>query len=374
MSLSFSSARSRFFLRGRQVAICLAVCAGVFGCRENQSGFKLFRSDKTAESNTATDPALFTSSKQLMGTVFSVTISGIKGEKLEPVINSIYLEIDRLEKLVSDRIEQSEISRINASAGTNPVKISDDTLAVLRSGLEVSRWSEGAFDLSWAALRGLFSFDPESPRLPNLNQIKNRLPLIDYRDIIIDEAAQTAMLRRKGMRLGVGAIGKGYALDRASAILSRAGIDNFMLFAGGQVQVKGRRGKRLWRVGIRHPRRNDYFGVLKLPAGAVSTSGDYEHSFFKHGRRWHHILDPKTGLPVEHTVSVTVVSPKGVYADALSTAIFALGPERAFELLSSAPGNPEIIILDKDLKVFQSAGLAKIFTLETALVGGRLPL
>ena len=164
------------------------------------------------------------------------------------------------------------------------------------------------------------------------------------------------MLRRKGMRLGVGAIGKGCALDRASEILTSAGIANFMLFAGGQVQVKGKRGSRFWRIGIRHPRRSGYFGVLEVKTGAISTSGDYEKAFIEDGKRWHHILDLKTGLPVKHTTSVTVISSKGIYADALSTAIFVLGPTKSLQRLSFAPGKPEVVIVDRDFKLITSPG------------------
>ncbi len=266
----------------RSIGLALLFAAVTAGCEENPKNRSVPSPTPVnthAERANHTEMPVITRTKHLMGTLFSVTIADKNKREVEPVVRSVFFEIARIEKLLSDRIEQSEISQINASAGVKAVEVSSDTMAVLKAGLEVARWSEGAFDLSWAALRGLYSFDPESRRLPLPGKIKRRLRLINYRDIVIDETKQTAMLRRKGMRLGVGAIGKGFALDRASEILTRAGFANFMLFAGGQVQVKGMRGNRFWRVGIRHPRRSGYFGVLEVRAGAISTSGDYEKAF-----------------------------------------------------------------------------------------------
>jgi thiamine biosynthesis lipoprotein len=361
----------------RSLGLAIAITVFTIGCQENQkprSSPNPTRVNIGAERANTADVPVVTRTKHLMGTVFSITIADKENHEVEPVVRSAFSEISRLEKLLSDRIEQSEISRINASAGVKAVKVSADTMKVLKAGMEVARWSDGAFDLSWAALRGLYSFSLEAQRFPSPREVQRRLRLINYRDIAIDETNQTAMLRRKGMRLGVGAIGKGFALDRASEILTRAGFANFMLFAGGQVQVKGKRGNRFWRVGIRHPRRSGYFGVLEVKAGAISTSGDYENAFIEDGKRWHHILDPKTGLPVEHTISVTAITSTGIYADALSTAIFVLGPSKSLKRLSSAPGKPEAVIVDSDLKLIKSPGVAKLLELKVALDQGRLPL
>jgi len=358
------------------IGLVLAITAVAIGCQGNSK--RSSAPDPTSVNTSAeranhADVPIVTRTEHLMGTLFSITIADKADHQVEPVVRSAFSEISRLERLLSDRIEQSEISQINAAAGKKAVKVSADTMMVLKAGLEVARWSEGAFDLSWAALRDLYSFDPEAPRFPTPSELKRRLRLINYRDIAIDQKNQTAMLRRKGMRLGVGAIGKGYALDRASEILTSAGIANFMLFAGGQVQVKGKRGSRFWRIGIRHPRRSGYFGVLEVKAGAISTSGDYENAFIENGERWHHILDPKTGFPVKHTTSVTVISSKGRYADALSTAIFVLGPTKSLPRLSLAPGKPEAVIVDRDLKLITSPGAKDILELKVALEQGRLP-
>jgi FAD:protein FMN transferase len=361
----------------RTVVLGIAIGFVILGCDKAKTRPLDAASSRTKNNATAAakdDVPIVARSQHIMGTIFNVTIAGEDEQKVDPVIQSVFSEMNRLERVLSDRVEQSEVSRINAAAGKQAIKVSSDTMEVIKAGLELSQWSQGAFDLSWAALRGLYSFDPDNQRHPTPKELKSKLALINYRDIHIDEKAQTVMLRQKGMQIGVGAIGKGFALDRAGAILERAGIKNYMLFAGGQIQFKGKKGGRHWRVGIRHPRHQDYFAVLEVTEGSVSTSGDYEHSFVENGKRWHHILDPKTGLPVEHTTSVTVLSKKGIYADALSTAIFVLGPERALQLLPSAPGKPEALIVDKDFKLYQSPGITSRLTIEAALDQGRLSL
>ena len=165
-------------------------------------------------------------------------------------------------------------------------------------------------------------------------------------------------LKRRGMAIGTGGIGKGYALDHAGENLRRAGIQNYMLFGGGQVQVHGRRGDRAWRVGIQHPRNAEsYFAYLEETDASISTSGDYEHFFVDaQGKRWHHIIDPRTGLPADKAMSVTLVTDLGVYADALSTAVFVMGPERGIEMLSHLPFHAEATIVGADLRLVTTPG------------------
>ena len=162
----------------------------------------------------------------------------------------------------------------------------------------------------------------------------------------------------EGMAIGTGGIGKGYALDRAGAILREAGIESYMLFGGGQVQVRGMRGDRPWRVGIQHPRNEStYFAFLESEGGSISTSGDYERTYIDpRGKRWHHILDPRTGLPVERTMSVTLVAPDGLYADALSTAAFVLGPRRALQMLERIDYRAEAVMVDSSCRVHFTPG------------------
>lgn len=307
----------------------------------------------------AEEPQMFRRTQTMMGTLVQVTVLAPEDEEHEQAVRDAFAEMRRLEGLLSEWLPESEISRINQAAGRAPVEVSADTLAVVRAGLEVSRWSEGAFDLSWAALRGLYLFQPGEETIPTPAEIKPRLKLIDYRQIVLDEPKHSVFLRKKGMMIGTGGIAKGYALDRAGQVLKAAGIENYMLFGGGQVQVHGLKGDRPWRVGIQHPRKNDYFGFLAVDGGSISTSGDYEHAFIRDGRRWHHLLDVKTGLPVAHTASVTILADSGLYADALSTAVFAMGYERALKKLAEAPGHPSFVVVDESMHVHVGGELPK---------------
>jgi len=310
----------------------------------------------------------------MMGTVFQITVADVPDHRAEPAVRAALNEIARLEDLLSEWLPDSEISRINAAAGQRPVVVGADTFAVVKAGVDVSRWSDGAFDLSWAALRGLYDFKSESRRIPTRAELATRLPLVSYTDIELGESRRTVRLKREGMAIGTGGIGKGYALDRAAAVLSRAGIENFMIFGGGQVQVRGRRGHRPWRVGIQHPRRPDYFAFLELTSGSISTSGDYENFFIDEDRRrWHHIIDLETGLPVEGTLSTTLVTPTGLYGDALSTACFVVGGEKCLAMLARIPAEAEAVVIDSQFGFFATPGTRDKLHFNIELEGDRLP-
>ena len=322
----------------------------------------------------AAPPLVVKRTREMMGTIIQMTVLDVPEERAAPVLSAAMDEMKRLENLLSEWRDDSEISQINRAAGVHPVKVSPETLDNVRVGLEVSKWSDGAFDLSWAALRGLYLFQPGQERVPSDQELADRLPLVNYKNIVIDERKQTVFLRRKGMLLGTGGIAKGYALERAAAILERAGIQNFMFFGGGQVVVHGKKGNRGWRVGVQHPRVDDYFAFIESERGSIATSGDYEHAFFRDGKRWHHIIDLKTGKPVEHTAAVTVISDSAFYADAIDTALFIMGPEKALTKLATAPGpKADVLIVDKDMRVYTSPGMQQRMIMRTQLQDGKLP-
>ncbi|MEM1415598.1 MAG: FAD:protein FMN transferase, partial [Myxococcota bacterium] len=179
-------------------------------------------------------PELVSRDRSLMGTVFVIQAQAPEAVA-GPAIERAFDEIARLEALLSEWREDSEISRVNAAAGRSPVRVSEDVFRVVEAGVNVSRWSEGAFDLSWAALFGAYDFRPGRQRIPELREIQPKLRLIDHRQIELDADARTVFLERRGMVIGTGGIAKGYALDRAGAILRAAGIEHYMLFGGGQV-------------------------------------------------------------------------------------------------------------------------------------------
>jgi thiamine biosynthesis lipoprotein len=313
--------------------------------------------------------------RALMSTVYQVSVVSDDEVAARAAMNEALDEIARLETVLSEWQGNSEVSRVNAAAGREPVEVGPETFAVVDAGLRVSRDTGGAFDLTWAALRGMYLFRRGEERVPSDAEIAARLPLVGHADLVIDAAAQTVFLRREGMAIGTGGIAKGYALDRAGAVLRERGFPNFMIFGGGQVQLGGRRGERIWRVGVQHPRRQDYIAYFDATDGSISTSGDYEHYFIDDtGRRWHHIIDLRTGRPAEGTMQVTVLADLGVDADAYSTACFVMGPARCLEQVPSLAGHPEAIIIDTDLRVHMTPGARERVTFRVPLDEGRIPL
>lgn len=355
----------------------LRACAAItllafgFGCQSNSETIEPV--SPTPESNDSSPP-LLSRTRPLMSTVFRIQVDA-PPDNAENVIRQAFQEIERLETVLSEWRDDSDISKVNAAAGKKSVKVGEDTLRVVDAGLDVSMWSRGAFDLSWAALWGLYDFRPDSIKIPTTDQIKPRLKLIDYKSIRVSKKYKTVFLKKRGMAIGTGGIAKGYALDRAGAILRGGGIENYMIFGGGQVQVHGERDGRPWRVGIQHPRDpSTYFAALESTGASFSTSGDYEHAVFDgSGKRWHHIIDTKTGRPADKSLSVTIMTAEGIYADALSTAAFVLGPEKALGMLSRIAYPAEAVIVGSDCKVYMTPKAKQKLRMSVELVGGRLP-
>ena len=318
--------------------------------------------------------ALLSRTRPLMSTVFRIQVDN-PPSNAENVIRQAFEEVERLENVLSEWREDSDISKVNSLAGKKPVKVGEDTLRVVDAGMDVSMWSRGAFDLSWAALWGLYDFRPDSIKIPSPQEIKPRLALIGYKNIRVSKKYKTVFLKKRGMAIGTGGIAKGYALDHAGAILRGGGVDNYMIFGGGQVQVHGTRDGRPWRVGIQHPRDpRMYFAALESTGASFSTSGDYEHAVFDGaGKRWHHIINTKTGRPAYQSLSVTIMTSEGIYADALSTAAFVLGPAKALKMLSRIAYPAEAVIVGSDCKVYMSPKAKEHIRMNVELVEGRLP-
>jgi thiamine biosynthesis lipoprotein len=255
----------------------------------------------------------------------------------------------------------SPLSEVNAAAGKEPVYVDDDLRALLRRGLEIGALTDGAFDVTWAALWGLWDFKAETPRLPDVAEVASRAARVDYRRVRIDNTAGTVHLLQPGAMLGLGGIAKGYALDLAARALREAGVESFLISGGGQMMAAGMRDGRPWRIGIRDPRgaTDDYFAYVDVVDASTSTSGDYESFFVVDGVRYHHILDPRTGMPArppDPLRSATVVSADATLADALSTALIVLGKSRALDLVEELAG-VEAVLVDADARVHVSSGL-----------------
>jgi len=297
-----------------------------------------------------------------MGTELRVTIWSADDALAETASSAVFREFDRLDDMMSVWKSESDIVRINAAAGEKAVPVSSETREVLQVARQISEQTDGTFDITFAALSGLWKFDyqDKDESIPDRKEIERRLPLVNYRDVAVDDAAGTVMLRRKGMRVNLGGIGKGYAVDRAVDILRRSGLRDFMIQAGGDMYVAGSRGDRPWRLGIRDPRgpADRVFAALDLSDSTFSTSGDYERFFMKDGVRYHHIIDLRTGEPARLSRSVTLVTDRAVIADALAKGVFILGPDAGMALIERTPDVQGVIVSAKN-EVSISSGLRK---------------
>ncbi len=265
----------------------------------------------------------------------------------DAAFDEVMAEFGRLDRLLSVWHEASDVSRINAAAGRQPVPVAPETFEILQAAIRVSEWTGGKFDVTFGALAGLWRFDHDQDNtIPDAAAVKRQLALIGYEALTLDPGARTVLLGRAGARLHLGGIGKGYAVDRAAAILRSRGLHDFMIQSGGDLYVAGRRGDRPWRIGIRDPRGpgDRSFASLALTDGTFSTSGDYERFFLHDGRRYHHLLDPDRGEPARGCRSVTIVAASAMLADALSTGVFILGPEEGLALVERLVGVDAVIV------------------------------
>lgn len=302
-------------------------------------------------------PAIVKRSQLLMGTLVQITAVGPSDEIAGRAASVGFAEIRRLEGLLSTWIPTSELSQVNDAAGLKSVMVSPETLTVLRWSLEIARLTDGAFNIAIGPAVDAWSVT-DDPRIPNESELDHLKPLLDLRHIVLNEEARTVFLTEPGMRIDVGGIGKGYAADRAVAVMEAAGATAGVVALSGDIKTFGRMPDgRPFVFGIRHPRLDGaLLARLDLRDEAISTAGDYERFFERDGVNYHHILDPHTLWPARACQSVTVVAREGVVADGLDTGIFVLGPERGMELVERLP-DVEAVIVDRDGKLWISSGL-----------------
>ena len=303
-------------------------------------------------------------SRLTMGSALRLTAWTTDDAAARAAFEAVFDEFDRLDGLMSVWREGSDVLRLNAAAGGGAVPVGPEVLDALEIAAQVSEWTGGKFDVSFGALSGLWKFDhDQNNRVPDPAAIATRLPLVGYEHIHVNRQAGTARLARAGMSVHLGGIGKGYAVDRAVAILRTYGLADFLIQAGGDLYVSGAPDGRPWRLGIQDPRgpANESFAVIELTNATFSTSGDYERFFFQNGRRYHHILDPDRGEPARSSRSVTIVTNRAVLADALSTGVFVLGPRDGMALVERL-SDVEAVIVGADNEVLVSSGLVPYVT------------
>ena len=295
------------------------------------------------------------------GTITDVTAI-VKTSADQKAVDLAFDTIKDIDDRMSVYNNNSEVSQINRLAGHSAVKVSSDTLNVIEKALYYSKISDGMFDITVGPLIDIWGFRTGKNRTLSDVEISKALLLIDYKKVKIDRSGSTVELTSTGMKMDVGAIAVGYAVDKAVSVLKDNGVKKALVNGGGEIYALGSPpGKDAWRIGIQHPRRsNELLGTIELKDMAVSTSGDYENYFEVNGKRYCHIMNPKTGKPVEGIMSVTVVANTTTEADALSTVLFIMGAKDGMKLAERLD-NVECIIItgsnEKDMKILVSSGL-----------------
>jgi thiamine biosynthesis lipoprotein len=312
-------------------------------------------------------PGLFTVRRRtfLMTTHWEVAIATRDPAAAEAPITECFAEIARLESVLSEWKPDTEISHVNAAAGVAPVKVSPELIETLQVALDVGAMTEGGFDITFLPIGRLWKLKDPAPKLPDPAELAKAIALVDYRKVKLDRAAGTAFIEKRGMAIGLGGIGQGIAVDRCSAILHRRGFDDFIVDGSGDLYVSGRKGTQGWMVGVAHPRIHGYqFARLSLTNRAITTAGDYERYAIIDGKHYHHIIDPKTGYPVEHTVSVTALASTTVLADALDTGLFVMGADRGLPLIE-ARADLDALFVSADGTVRMTSRLVPIVKLDS---------
>jgi thiamine biosynthesis lipoprotein len=292
-----------------------------------------------------------------MGTVMTHKAFGLSAEE---GLAAVCREIDHIEQRLSRFLPTSEISFINAQAGKQSCPVSSLTFGLIKTALDFSQHCAGAFDITITPLVQLWSQCRQTSSSPDAHSIQQALDLVDYRDITIDSKEETVGLNKPGQAVDLGGIGKGFAADRIMDVYERYGVTSAYSNLGGNVVTVGAKPDGApWRIGIQHPRQEGrLLGVAAVENQSVVTSGDYQRFYMDaHGNRIHHILDPRTGYPARSgLVSVSIITERSVWADALSTLIFVSGLEKGVGILRQYPA-VQAVLVDEQLHVFVTSGL-----------------
>ena len=295
--------------------------------------------------------------RPLMGTEVSVLLWSEDDAAGREALEAVFTETGRINDLMSTYLEDSEISRVNRVAAAGPVPVDVELFDVIRRSLDVSVLTRGAFDITYDSVGQHYDF--RSRLRPDARTIEAEREYIDYRYVVLNPADHSIAFLKEGVRINLGGIAKGYAVERGIDILRHRGIENAIVTAGGDSRLLGDRRGRPWMVGIRDPRGEDERQVaisVPLEDEAISTSGDYERFFDEEGVRHHHIIKPSTGRPAGGIRSATVFGPDAVITDALSTSVFVLGVDQGLRLIATLP-DYESIVIDASGRVFYSDGL-----------------
>lgn len=294
----------------------------------------------------------------LMGSMFDITVVAEDAIKAEYYIQSAVDEMSRIEYLISDWKPQSQISEVNRNAGIRAVKVDKEVFDLTQRAIQYSIISDGAFDISFASMDKIWKFDGEMEQLPDSATIQKAKEKIGYQNIILNSEESTIFLKLPGMKIGFGATGKGYAADRGREILQAQGVLSGIVNASGDMTIWS--DKKRWKIGVASPSRGQrLLKVVSIKNGAVTTSGDYNKYIEIDGKRYSHIINPRTGIPVTGLVSVTVFGDSAELANGLSTSIMVLGKEKGLMMLEKYP-NYSCMIVDNKGKIFYSENFKRV--------------
>lgn len=293
-----------------------------------------------------------------MGSRFDITVVVMDQEIGFINIEEAVAEIQRIEKMISSWDENSETSLINKNAGIKPVKVSLELIKLIERSKQISEITDGAFDISYASMDQIWKFDGSMTLFPTPEEIKKSVEKVGYENIILDVDAQTVFLKNKGMKIAFGAIGKGYAADKAKELLMSKDVKAGIINASGDLTTWGTKPNgENWLIGIANPLSKDkIFSWLPVVESSVATSGNYEKFVNFNGKKYTHIIDPRTGYPSSGINSVSILAKSAELCDALATAIFIMGKEAGLSLINQL-GGTEAIIVDSHNKIYKSGGV-----------------
>ena len=298
---------------------------------------------------------------KLMGNRFEISVVTDEDKIVfaENCIDAAIAEIQRIEKLLTTYSDHSQTNLVNQAAGLHPVKVDKEVFDLIKRSIRISEITQGAFDISYGSIdKRLWNFDKEMTTLPDELTAKKMVKLVNYRNIILDETACSIYLKEKGMRIGFGGIGKGYAAEKAKSVLQQLGIKSGIVNAAGDLVTWGLQpGGKPWTIGIASPDGSHHpFSYLNISDAAVATSGNYEKFIMIDGKKYSHTIDPKTGMPVEGIKSVTIICPNAEIADAMATPVMVMGIKIGLDMINQMK-NIACIIIDEQDKIYTSKNI-----------------
>ncbi len=288
---------------------------------------------------------------KLMGNRFEISVVSNNKSKAQECIQAAVEEIRRIEKLLTTFNESSQTNLVNRNAGLRPVKVDKEVFDLINRSKKISELTQGAFDITYGSIdKRFWNFDQTMTCLPDRQTAKNLVRLINYKNVILDQKNLTVFLKEKGMRIGFGGIGKGYAAEKAKLLLKEMGIESGIVNAAGDLTAWGYQpGGKPWTIGIADPNvTRNAFSFLELTNTSIATSGNYEKFVLIEGKKYSHTIDPKSGYPVTGIKSVTIISPNAEIADAMATPVMIMGTQVGIDMINQLKGIECIIIDDAD--------------------------